>query len=53
MYKSLTKTKNYSEHEALETLKRVASANAILKQYKSSSLTTVKRQAMVLSFFKS
>ena len=53
MYKSLTKTKQkYSEHEAHETLKRVASANAILKHYKSSSLITVKRHAMVLSFLK-
>ena len=49
MYKSLTK-KKYSELEAHETLKRVASANAIIKHYKSS-LTTVKRHAMVLSFF--
>ena len=53
MYKSLTKTKKYSELEAHETLKRVASAKAILKHYKSSSLITVKRHAMVLSFFKS
>ena len=53
MYKSLTKTKNFSELEAHETLKRVASANAILKHYKSSSLITLKRHAMVLSFFKS
>ena len=52
MYKSLTKTKKYSELEAHEALKRVASANAILKHYKSSSLITVKRHAMVLSFFK-
>ena len=54
MYKSLTKTKQkYSELEAHETLKRVTSANAIIKHYKSSYLITVKRQAMVLSFFKS
>ena len=53
MYKSLTKTKEYSELEAHVTLKRVASANAILKPYFSSSLITVKRHAMVLSFFKS
>ena len=53
MYKSLTKTKKYPELEAHETLKRVASANAILKHYISSSLITVKRHAMVLSFFKS
>ena len=53
MYKSLTKTKKYSELEAHETLKRVASANAIIKHYKSYSLITVKRHAMVLSFFKS
>ena len=53
MYKSLTKAKKYSELETHETLKRVASANAILKHYKSSSLITVKRHAMVLSFFKS
>ena len=55
MYKSLTKTKKkkkYSELEAHETLKRVASANAIIKHYKSSSLITVKRHAMVLSLFK-
>ena len=52
MYKSLTKTKKYSELEAHETLKRVASANAIIKHYKSSSLITVKRHAMVLSFLK-
>ena len=53
MYKSLTKTKKYSELEAHEALKRVASANAIIKHYKSSFLITVKRHAMVLSFFKS
>ena len=53
MYKSLTKTKKYSELEAHEALKRVASANAIIKHYKSSSLITVKRHAMVLRFFKS
>ena len=53
MYKSLTKAKKYSELVTHETLKRVASANAILKHYKSSSLITVKRHAMVLSFFKS
>ena len=52
MYKSLTKTKQYSELETHETLKRVASANAIIKHYKSSSLITVKRHAMVLSFLK-
>ena len=52
MYKSLTKTKQYSELEAHETLKRVASANAIIKHYKGFSLLTVKRHAMVLSFFK-
>ena len=51
MYKSSTKTKQYSELEAHETLKRVASANAITKHYKSSSFITVKRHAMVLSFF--
>ena len=50
MYKPLTKTKKYPELEAHETLKRVASANAILKHY-ISSLITVKRHAMVLSFF--
>ena len=50
MYKSLTKQK-YSELEAHETLKRVASAN--LNHYKSYSLITVKRHAIVLSFFKS
>ena len=49
MYKSLTKTKNTPELEAHETLKRVASANAILKHYISSSLITVKRHAMVLT----
>ena len=53
MYKSLTKTKKYSELEAHETLKRVAPANAIIKHYKSSPLKTVKRHAMVLSFFQS
>ena len=53
MYKSLTKTKKYSQLETHEILKRVASANAIIKHYKSSSLMTVKRHAMVLSFFKS
>ena len=52
MYKSLTKTKKYSELEAHETLKRVASANALIKHYKSSSLITVKRHAMVLIFLK-
>ena len=52
MYKSLTKTKQYSELETHETLKRVASANAIIKHYKGSSLITVKRHAMVLSFLK-
>ena len=52
MYKSLTQTKKYSELKAYETLNRVASANAILKHYKSSFLITVKRHAMVLSFFK-
>ena len=51
MYKLLTKTKKCSDLEEHETLKRVASANAILKHYKSSSLITVKRHAMVLSFF--
>ena len=53
MYKSLSKTKKYSELEAHETMKRLASANAIIKHYKSSSLITVKRHAMVLSFFES
>ena len=53
MYKSLTKTKKYSELEAHETLKIVASANAIINHFKSSSLKTVKRHAIVLSFFKS
>ena len=53
MYNSLTKTKTYSELEAHEALKRVASANAIIKHYKSYSLITVKRHAMALSFFKS
>ena len=51
MYKSLTKTKQYLELEAHETLKREASANAIIKHFISSSLITVKRHAMVLSFF--
>ena len=49
----LLKQNKYSELEAHETLKRVNSANAILKHYKSSSLITVKRHVMVLSFFKS
>ena len=53
MYKSLTKTKKYPELEAHEMLKRVASANLILKHYISCSLITIKRHAMVLSFFKS
>ena len=54
MYTSLTKTKkNNSELETHETLKRVASAIAILKHYTSSSLITVKRRAMGLSFSKS
>ena len=54
MYKSLAKTKKkYSELKAHETPTRVASANAIIKHYKSSSLITVKRHAMVLSFLKS
>ena len=48
MYKSLTKTKKYPELEAHETLKRVVSANSILKHCESSSLMTVKRNAMVL-----
>ena len=52
MYKSLTK-KKYLELEAHETLKRVASAIAISKHHRSSSLITVKRHVMVLSFFKS
>ena len=47
----LKQTKKYSEFEAHVTLKRVASANAIFKHYKSSSLITAKRHAMVLSFF--
>ena len=52
MYKSLNKTKQkYSELETHETLKRVASANAILKHYKSSSLITVNCHAMAQSFF--
>ena len=34
MYKSVTKTKKYSELEAHETLKRVASANAIFNTIK-------------------
>ena len=46
------KTKIYSELETFETLKRVASANAILKHYRNFSLITVKRHAMVLSFLK-
>ena len=50
MYKSLTRTKNYSELEKHEALKRVASANAISKHYKSS-LITVKRHAMVSKLF--
>ena len=53
MYKSLTKTKKYSELETHETLKRAALANAIIEHYKNSSLITVKRHAMVLNFFKS
>ena len=41
MYKSFTKTKKHPELETHETLKRVVSANAILKHY-TSSLITVK-----------
>ena len=41
--------KKYSELEAHEALKRVASANTIIKHYKSASLITVKRHAMVPS----
>ena len=52
MYKSLTKQKKYSDLEAHETLKRVTSANVIIKHYQSSSLITVKRHAMFLSFLK-
>ena len=52
MYTSLTKTKKYSKLEAHETLKRVASANAIIQHYKSYSLITVKRRAIVQSFLK-
>ena len=49
MYKSLTKNKKkYSELETFESLKRIASANAMLKDYKMSSSITVKRHAMVL-----
>ena len=51
MYESVTITKKYLELEAHETLKRVASTNAIIKHHKSSSLIIVKRHAMVLSFF--
>ena len=53
IYKSITKTKNYLELEIHEILKRVVSANAILKHYKSSSLVTLIRYKLVLSFFKS
>ena len=53
LYKSLTKTKKTPKLEAHEALERVASANAKIKHYQSSSLITVKRHAMVLSFFKS
>ena len=48
--KSLTKT-YYVELEIHEILKRVVSANAILKHYKSSSLVTIIHYEMVLSFF--
>ena len=50
MYKSLTKTKNYSELETHEALKRVASANSISKHF-TSCLITVKRRAMVSKLF--
>ena len=52
MYKSLTKAKKKKNTQSLthETLKRVASANAIIKHLESSSLITGKRHAMVLSF---
>ena len=53
MYKSLTKTKQYSELEAHETLKRVASTNAIIKHYKNFFDNCKTLYAMVLSFFKS
>ena len=46
----VTKTKQLEAHE---TLKRVTSAKAIIKHYTRSSLITVKRHAVVLSFFKS
>ena len=49
----LLKQKKNSELEANEALNRVVTANAIMKYYKSSSLITIKRHAMVLSFFKS
>ena len=55
MYKSLTKTKNTQSLKHMKnwsTLKEWLQQNAILKHYKSSSLITVKRHAMVLSFFK-
>ena len=42
----------YSELETHETLKRVVSANAILKHYQNSSLITIKHHAKVLSFLK-
>ena len=44
MYKSLTKTKKkYSELEAHETLKRVASSNAIIKvRVQRSGIDTIK-----------
>ena len=52
VYKSLTKTKKYSELEVHETLKRVASANATIKHYKSTCLINVKRMRWFLSFLK-
>ena len=46
MYKSLTKTKKYSE--LMKPMQQIA----IIKHYKSSSLITVKRHEMVLRFLK-
>ena len=53
MYKSLTKTKKNTQ--SLKPMKHLksGSTNAIIKYYKSSSLITVKRHAMVPNFFES
>ena len=51
MYKSLTKTKKYSELEAPLSTEKSGISKCNNKTLKNSSLITVKRHAMVLSFF--